>query len=162
MGLETAHPEVLARLNKRMTLDQFKKAADFLSKNNIDLRVFILVQPPFMREEESLEWAARSLDFAFDCGATASTLIPTRGGNGAMEQLQTIGEFSAPKLTTLEAAAAYGLALNRGRVFADLWDLDPNSACQHCGNARIERLRQMNLHQTILAPIHCAICEGNS
>ena len=48
MGLETAHPEVLAGLNKRMTLDQFSTAANFLRRNGIDLRVFILVQPPFM------------------------------------------------------------------------------------------------------------------
>lgn len=160
MGLETAHPEVLSRLNKRMTLDQFKRAADFLHQSNIALRVFILVQPPFMREEESFEWAARSLDFAFDCGATAATLIPTRAGNGAMEQLQTIGQFTPPKLATLEAAAAYGLNLKCGRVFTDLWDAKPT--CPHCGPARIERLRQMNLHQTILTPIECAICEARS
>lgn len=160
MGLETAHPEVLAQLNKRMTLDQFKKAADFLQQNNIALRVFILVQPPFMREEESLEWAACSLDFAFNCGATAATLIPTRAGNGAMEHLQTIGQFSPPKLATLEAAATYGLTLKRGRVFTDLWDAKPT--CPHCGPARIGRLRQMNLHQTIFAPIECATCETRS
>ncbi len=87
MGLETVHPEILERLNKRMTLDQFSIAADFLRRNTIDLRVFILVQPPFMRPSESLYWAQRSLDFAFDCGASAATLIPTRGGNGAMEIL---------------------------------------------------------------------------
>ena len=43
MGLETAHAEVLGRLNKRMTLDQFSTAANFLRRNGIDLRVFILV-----------------------------------------------------------------------------------------------------------------------
>ena len=32
MGLETAHPEVLEKLNKRMTLDQFAAAAQFLAK----------------------------------------------------------------------------------------------------------------------------------
>ena len=30
MGLETVHPEVLPRLNKRMSLDQFARAAEFL------------------------------------------------------------------------------------------------------------------------------------
>src|SRR5262249_13142066 len=30
MGLETSHPQVLARLNKGMTLDQFSEAAAFL------------------------------------------------------------------------------------------------------------------------------------
>jgi radical SAM enzyme (TIGR01210 family) len=108
MGLETAHPEILERLNKRMSLKQFEHAAQFLRNNNIDLRVFILVKPPFMEEEEALEWAARSLEFAFDCGATAATLIPTRGGNGAMEELAGAGLFSPPKLATLEAAWRMG------------------------------------------------------
>ena len=76
MGLETVHPETLSRLNKRMSVDQFATAADLLLKHDVDLRVFILVKPPFMREEKALEWAARSLEFAFDCGATAATLIP--------------------------------------------------------------------------------------
>jgi archaeosine synthase beta-subunit len=161
MGLETVHPKILAKLNKRMTTDDFTKAADLLRKNDIDLRVFILVKPPFMREEESLEWAARSLDFAFDCGATAATLIPTRAGNGAMEALEATGDFSPPRLTTLEAAATYGLTLNRGRVFADLWDLNPTTACPHCYGARIERLRTMNLHQIIPAPVTCTHCEAS-
>ncbi len=98
IGLETAHPEVLERLNKRMTLDQFAAAAQFLRSNEIDVRAFILVQPPFMKPEEALHWAQRSLDFAFDCGAAVATLIPTRGGNGAMESLSAIGDFVSPDL----------------------------------------------------------------
>ena len=123
MGLETVHPDVLSRLNKGMTLKQFSDAARWLRKNDIDLRVFILIQPPFMDETEALEWAERSLDFAFDCGATGASLIPTRGGNGALDELQRAGEFSPPRMKTIEAAASYGLGLKRGRVFVDLWDL---------------------------------------
>jgi archaeosine synthase beta-subunit len=162
MGLETVHPQIIERLNKRMTTEQFAAAAALLREHDIDLRVFILVKPPFMREEESLHWAQRSLDFAFDCGATAATLIPTRGGNGAMEELARTGDFSPPALATLEAALAYGIGLHRGRVFPgrvfiDLWDLKPSaSECPHCFPARIERLRAMNLRQTILDPIACS------
>ena len=162
MGLETAHPEILDRLNKRMTLDQFSDAAAFLKKNDIDLRVFILVQPPFMKAEESLHWAQRSLDFAFDCGATAATLIPTRGGNGAMETLATQGEFAPPTLKTVEEAAHYGLGLKRGRVFVDLWDMRSASMrCPVCFPRRIARLHEMNLSQQINDPIICPSCEGN-
>ena len=158
MGLETVHPQILAKLNKRMTTEQFAAAASTLRKNDIDLRVFILVKPPFMREEEALDWAARSLDFAFDCGATAATLIPTRGGNGAMEELATIGEFAPPRLATLEAAVVYGLALKRGRVFVDLWDVNEVTECPDCSHTRISRLRAMNLQQTILKPVACKTC----
>ena len=163
MGLETVHPEVLDRLNKRMTLDQFARSSQYLRKNSIDLRVFILVQPPHMQPEESLHWAQRSLDFAFDCGATAVTLIPTRGGNGAMEALAQIGEFAPPSLATLEAAASYGLSLGRGRVFVDLWDMHNRSAaCLFCIQDRADRLHRMNLSQQILPAVECQHCEGKS
>lgn len=162
MGLETVHPEILDQLNKRMTLTQFSAAAEYLRRNAIDLRVFILVQPPFMKAQEALYWAERSLDFAFDCGATAATLIPTRGGNGAMEALTQLNEFTPPRLDLLESAAIYGLNLRRGRVFVDLWDLRTASPlCEICSSSRIARLEQMNLQQCALEPIHCARCGGS-
>jgi archaeosine synthase beta-subunit len=160
MGLETAHPEVLERLNKRMTTEQFAAAAGVLRNQDIDLRVFILVKPPFMGEDEALDWAKRSLDLAFDCGATAAALIPTRGGNGAMEELAAAGEFSPPRLATLEAAMAYGLSLHRGRVFADLWEPKTADTCPHCYDPRISRLRAMNLQQAVLPSISCSSCEA--
>ena len=159
MGLETAHPEILAKLNKRMTLEQFASSAQFLRKNSIDLRGFILVQPPFMRPEEALHWAERSLDFAFECGATAASLIPTRGGNGAMETLEANGEFVPPRMQLVEAAASYGLGLRRGRVFVDLWGLSSGpSNCFVCHSQRVERLSHMNMSQRPLPEVFCAAC----
>ena len=160
MGLETADPETLEKLNKRMTLEQFAEAAQFLRSSEIDLRVFILVQPPFMRVERALYWTQRSLEFAFDCGATAATLIPTRAGNGAMEMVAANGEFASPTLELLESSSEFGLCMRRGRVFVDLWDMKSNSACAHCFEPRIERLREMNLQQRIMPAINCTRCEA--
>jgi radical SAM enzyme (TIGR01210 family) len=160
MGLETAHPEVLSRLNKRMTLDQFSTAANFLCRNGIDVRVFILVQPPYMQAADALPWAERSLDFAMEHGATAAVLIPTRAGNGAMEELMASSQFSLPALHTLESAMEYGLSLKAGRVFADLWGL--RESCADCHAQRVARLRQMNLQQLLLDRIPCARCCGAS
>ncbi len=158
MGLETVHPQILPRLNKRMTLEQFSTAANFLRVNDIALRVFILVKPPFMHAHEAVHWAERSLDFAFDCGATAATLIPTRGGNGAMEALAAADQFSPPHISALEASVAYGLAAKRGRVFCDLWDIEKIPGCSICLPSRIARLREMNRTQQIAAPIVCPHC----
>ncbi len=160
MGLETTHPDVLAKLNKRMTLDQFAKAANFLRRNEIDVRVFILVQPPYMETADALPWAQRGLDFAMEHGATAATLIPTRAGNGAMEALMARGEFVPPALNTLESAMEYGLSLKAGRVFADLWGL--RESCAHCHAQRAARLQEMNLRQVLLDRISCAGCCGAS
>jgi radical SAM enzyme (TIGR01210 family) len=158
MGLETVHPEVLERLNKRMTLDQFRRAADVLHAEGIDLRVFVLVRPPWLTEEEGLAWAKRSLDFAFDCRAAVCSLIPTRPGNGAMEALQAAGEFERPAVASLESALEYGLSLRAGRVFADLWDVDQFIRCAACSDRRIRRIEEMNATQAIPARIECDQC----
>ena len=158
MGLETAHPQVLQKLNKGMTFDQFRRAAEFLRENDIALRVFVLVKPPFLDEAEALHWAKRSIDFALDCGATAVSLIPTRLGNGALDALAERGEFSPPKVATLEAVLDYGIGLKRGRVFADLWDLEKFSACRECFERRRARLNGMNLRQIAQPPVICDCC----
>jgi hypothetical protein len=161
LGLETAHPEVLEKLNKKFDLAQFARAAEFLAAERIALRAFILVNPPFMNEAEGAEWAVKSAEFAFACGAGTVTLIPTRGGNGTMERLRESGEFVPPTLAMLEAAQRAALALGRGRVFADTWALEPFSACPHCFAARRERLETVNRTQRDLPPVRCAVCGGS-
>ncbi len=159
MGLETAHPGVLAKLNKRMTLDEFQRASEFLHKNQIALRAFVLVNPPFLHPEEASTWIRRSVDFSFDCGASVVSLILTRFGNGALEALAQTGEFFAPTLFSLENALEYGVSLRRGRVFADLWDLETFSRCPSCFDARRARLQDINWHQTILPSVPCPACD---
>lgn len=156
IGLETAHRETLSLLNKRMTVPSFRRAAGFLASNGIALRVFLLLQPPFLDEAVSVEWACRSLDEAAGCGATACTVIPTRGGNGAMERLEP--RWVPPGLVSLEATVEYGLSLGRGRVFADLWDIERCFGCA-CSARRAARLRMMNDTQQVPAPVRCT-CTG--
>jgi archaeosine synthase beta-subunit len=156
IGLETANEGVLARLNKRMTLDSFRRAADFLRREEIALRVFILLRPPFMPAADDVEWACRSIDEAVACGATACSIIPTRGGNGAMEALGD--EFAPPRLRDLESVIEYGLSLDLARVFADLWDIERLFTCE-CSPARAARLRAMNREQRVPDRVSCA-CGG--
>jgi uncharacterized Fe-S cluster-containing MiaB family protein len=168
VGLETAHPEVLARLNKRMTIEAFRKAADFLHRHDIALRVFVLLSPPFMPAGAALEWACRSIDLAAACGATACSVIPTRGGNGAIEALGDA--FTPPQLPALEAAVEYGLQRRAGpcgpaepsgpamRVFADLWDVERFFTCE-CSATRAKRLAAMNREQRVVPQVECA-CES--
>lgn len=158
MGLETVHPEVLKALNKGISLEQFTKAARFIKNHDMDLRVFILIKPPFMDEHEGIEWAQKSLDFAFDLDTDVAAVIPVRGGNGAMEQLQQDGLFEPPKLSSVEKVLDYGLGKGYHRVFADLWDLEQFSECDYCFEKRRTRLNQMNLTQEIIEPITCEYC----
>jgi hypothetical protein len=147
MGLETVHPEVLRALNKGMTLDDFARASHRLRDHGISVRAFIMVRPPFLTDAEGLEWARRSIDFAFSVGVECCSLIPTRGGNGAMEELARDARFAPPSLESLEGALEYGLSLRAGRVFLDLWDIDKVSPDAPDRAARIARLAKLNLSQ---------------
>ena len=162
LGLETIHPDVLSRLNKRMTLDEFRQASEFLGAAGITVRAFVLVGLPFVSREESVEWACRSIEFAFDRGASVVSLIPTRTGNGAMDELARSGQFSPPDLSAVEAVHAHGLALKRGRVLADTWDIGRFAPCGSCRAERTDRLARMNLAQSILPGVGCAACEGSA
>lgn len=155
IGLETVHPEVLVRLNKRMTLDEFRQSVVYLNHNNIRTRAFILLKPPFLTEEEGVLWAKRTLDFAFEAGVACCVVIPTRAGNGAMDWLENNGFFSSPSITSLEEVMAHGMQQRDGRVFADVWDLDLFSDCLHCFEKRKKRLETINLTQHLLPDISC-------
>ncbi len=149
MGLETAHPDALERLHKRMDVGMFSAAASRLRERDVALRVFLLIHPPFIPDAAQDEWLARSVEHAFGCGATAVSLIPTRMGNGAMEALATEGHFRAPSLDDVERSMALALALarSRGRVFVDLWDIERLADGARDVEARRARLHAMNLEQ---------------
>jgi radical SAM enzyme (TIGR01210 family) len=155
VGLETVHPDVLPRLNKRMTLADFERAVGLLKAHAIDVRAFILLRPPFLDEAESVLWAKRSLEYAFGIGVECCVVIPTRAGNGAMDQLREKGFFHPPQMRSLEEAVEYGLGLRAGRVFADLWDIEKFFTCPGCDAARAARLQQMNLTQRVPPPVSC-------
>lgn len=155
IGLETIHPEILPLLNKRMTAEDFQIAVSFLNRNDISSRAFILHQLPFISLEEGVVWTKKSIDFAFESGVECCIVIPMRAGNGAMDALMEKGDFQLPTISSLEEVLEYGISLNKGRVFADLWDLETFSTCDKCFGQRKQRLDLMNLMQKIRVHITC-------
>jgi len=168
VGLETAHQDALASLNKRMTLDDFAGAAAFLKRHSIALRVFVLLDPPFVPHHEAAEWALSSVRTAGSLGASVCAVIPTRGGNGAIDALPV---EQRPRLGLRDLEWVLQEALGDGgdrscrpsglplmRVFADLWDVERLFDC-HCSPARAARLAHMNREQRAPEPIACA-CNG--
>lgn len=156
MGLETIHPDVLPKLNKQLSPEDFKAAAAFLKSHEIDIRVFILLNPPFLTgEKENIEWTLKTVQFAFECGASSCSIIPTRPGNGFMEALQEKGDYIPPTLNTLEKVFEKALDLKMGRVFVDCWDINFLSKCPLCFEERKHRLAEMNLTQKFHHRIIC-------
>jgi radical SAM enzyme (TIGR01210 family) len=170
MGLETANPDALERLNKRVTLGEFSAAAELLRRIGVALRVFLLISPPFIPADDQDRWLAESIDCALSCGAAVISLIPTRAGNGAMEALADQSLYRAPDLADVERSLELALRLatrergrspgcpNVARVFVDVWDIQRFSRCAHCLADRVARLHAMNLEQRIRPPISCLHC----
>jgi radical SAM enzyme (TIGR01210 family) len=162
MGLETAHPQVLERLNKGMTVEDFERAARALVDRGIAVRAFVLVGLPYLPRPESRAWCRESVRTAFDAGVGVVSLIPTRAGNGALDVLAASGDFAPPTLSDLEIGLADALGLTSGRAFADLWDLERLADCSACFPSRVERLHRMNLTQGLAPPVPCSSCGGSA
>lgn len=158
IGLESADERVLPRLNKRMALADFSRAAEFVLNSGMDLRVFVLLAPPFLKPSEGLTSTIQSVAHAFTCGASVVSLIPTRAGNGAMEALRSLGLYQPPSLANIEACFAEAMRGKQGRLFLDLWDLEQFSVCANCLPQRRARLEAMNLRQENLPPVACHEC----
>ena len=158
IGLETVNPDILRKLNKHVTLDDFTYSVQFLARNEILSRAFILLKPPYLNESEGIYWAQKSIDFAFGVGVECCIVIPVRAGNGAMEELLKTGDFHLPKISSLETVLEYGIGLKAGRVFADTWDLGLFSANPETLEQQIFRINSMNLNQEIISGEQCG-CE---
>lgn len=161
MGLETANEAVLARLNKQMTADDFKRAAGFLRECDIAVRTFVLLNPPFMSSgEDGIEWAIKSIEFAVEAGSGCVAVIPTRAGNGAMEVIEKEGLYTKPEIRSIERVMDAVLPIEEVRVFSDLWEMRKFAKCEACADQRISRLERMNFTQMPSEKIGCGECGG--
>jgi radical SAM enzyme (TIGR01210 family) len=145
LGLETVHPAAMRTMNKRLDMDRFDRAADFLAAHDIDLRVFVLLGAPGVPHDESVEWTVRTVEHAAARGAAMVAIIPVRGGNGELERLQALGQFTPPTLTQLEQALEACASIGSAAVLVDLWDAELLTDDQGDRAARIGRLRRLNL-----------------
>ncbi len=162
LGLETCHPESLKRLNKSMTLANFDSAVEFLHREGIRTRVFLLHGLPYLSPEESTQWTLHSIEYAMQRGVDACSVIATRTGNGVMDELQSHGQFTPPSGESLEQVQEVGIGKRRGRVFVDLWEVDQFFECDECRSQRIDRMRTMNLEQQVLPRIQCDCSLGRA
>ncbi len=159
LGLETAHQQILSQLNKRMTVEDYCEAATWLQQHGIAVRTFVLLKPPGLDEEEAIAWAVRSVECAVAAGSRCVAVIPTRLGNGYLDQLHREGKFAPPRLTSLERVLERCLPCSSVRIFADLWDLEQFSDCATCFPRRRHRLETMNRRQEVPPRVACPDCE---
>jgi uncharacterized Fe-S cluster-containing MiaB family protein len=144
-----------------MTLADFDTAAERLRAAGIPMRAFVLLGAPFVPPGEAVEWAVRSARYAWEQGVETVAVIPVRGGNGEMERLHAVGDFTPPTLAQVEEALARLLEIESemgGVATVDLWDLERFSDCPACFAARRNRLEQANLSGRFGSAIACREC----
>ena len=159
LGLETIHPLASRQLNKKLGLTRFDRAVGFLSDNDIDVRVFVLLGAPHVPRAESIDWTVRTVEHAAERGAGVISVIPVRSGNGELERLEAVGEFFPPSLRDLEEVIARCAHVTPAVVAADLWDADRLAAPECCRSLRVDRLRRWNLEGKLAPPVECASCD---
>lgn len=154
IGMETVHPGALRLLNKQMPRAMLRRAIRLLTRLGIDSRAFVLLQPPGVEPTRAVDWALATVRAARRLGVRHVSLIPTRGGNGAMEWLAARGDFLPPTASALQQALQQALQRRAGQlVTADLWDWDRLPGhCQRCREPRRLWMQQMNLAQRPLDP----------
>jgi uncharacterized Fe-S cluster-containing MiaB family protein len=157
--LETVEPRAHRLLNKGASLNDFDRAAERLARDGIGLRAFVLLGAPYVAPEESIEWTVRSVEHAITSNARHVSVIPTRGGNGALEHLAAQGNWAPPTLSDLEEILVRCMTLP-SIVSVDLWDWERFADCT-CAGRRAERLERMNLTGILEPAIKCDACEGS-
>ena len=160
IGLETTHPTAIQHINKRLSLTRFDSASGYLADHGIALRVFVLLNAPYVPADEAVDWTVRAVEYAARRGASVVAIIPVRGGNGEMERLRALGHFTPPTLSGLEDALDRCLHVAPTVVTADLWDAAKHATCAECSAPRIERLARINLTGRAEPRIACPACGG--
>ncbi len=163
MGLETVHPEVLGKLNKSMTIDDFRSAVNLCHELTVNVRAFVLLQTPWLSRLEGIQWCQRSIEAAIDMGVQHISIIPVRDGNGTIERLAGSGEFIPPTAAMLEEMLEKNLSHTETLVTVDLWDWDKlRGRCEECSQPRKARLNEVNLYRRVLPTIRCERCDDSS
>ena len=153
LGLETTSPGGLERLGKGATLEDFERAFGEIHELGGSVRAFVLHGIPGASQgdhddELQRRWTLDTVRWAREHGAAAVSVIPVRGGNGAMEKLAERGLWRRPRLAELLEVAEAAVELERPGfdVFVDTWDLEAfiDAAEVAADERRIARLRAID------------------
>lgn len=163
MGLESIDPNAMPLFNKQLHLSAFESACEFLNREGIRMRAFVMLQPPGTPEHESVAWAVKSCRYAFSLGVERCGIVPTRLGNGWLDSLRDAGQWSPPNADQLEhvlLALLCDTSENAGVAMVDLWDWEQVAGgCPCCRPTRFDTLQKMNrLQKPIYRPM-CPECE---
>ena len=168
MGLETAHPDALERLNKRMTRRRVRGARrDALAALGVALRVFLLVSPAVRAARRAGRLAA-----ALDRRRVRRRRVGDLADPDAHRQRRdsrrspATGAFRRRRLADLErslgARADARRRQRRAHLRRPLGSRTLRRPVRTASTPAAARLHAMNLEQRVLPPLACAAVPGTA
>jgi radical SAM enzyme (TIGR01210 family) len=162
IGLETANDlHRIISINKGFSLRQFTHAANIISNNNVKLRSYILLKPPFLSEKEAIDDAVSSIKTAFSVNTnTVSLEAVTLQKYTLVEYLYNNSLYQLPWLWSIIEVVKRTSHL--GRVTIGLFKFYPSpdfvpSNCKLCNNKVMSAIIKYNqtFRSEIFDQLHC-------
>lgn len=148
VGLETINDEIRNLcINKGFTREEFEAAAELII-SILNLRVYVLVKPPFITEAEAIQDAIDSIRYSFDIGASVVSLeAVTIQEYTLVDLLHKKGLYRTAWLWSLteiiKATAHYGKLVAALFRFFPMPKHVPHN-CGRCDTVFLEALREYN------------------
>jgi radical SAM enzyme (TIGR01210 family) len=147
IGLQSSDELVRETLvNTRVTKVAFESALRKMRDLDVSPKVYLMIKPPFLTEEEALLDTSRSVDYLREIGIDGVTLCPTRVARGTVAwELYHAGSYTPPNLWTVlqtvqdahsKANVRVACINLRGSDFESVFP----SSCDSCADLIVDRL----------------------
>ncbi len=137
-------------INKGFKLDQYKKAAEIITKH-VNLRTYVLLKPPFLTEVEAIDEACETIEYSFSLG---SRLVSLEGCTvqdyTLIKYLYDNDMYSPPKLwSILDVIQRVG---HKGQLVIGMFQFypSPNNVPNNCDLCNEKILNNIKLYNRTL------------
>ena len=163
IGLESANDKILEySINKGFKFEDYRKAAKIIIENDLKLKTYLLVKPPFLTEREAINDCIDSAKKIMDFPGTISLNPVCIQKNTLVEYLWKNKEYRPPWLWSItEILKTLGKnKKNNIRVKCDVVAGGRERGTHNCGKCDylvLDKIRSFSLHQNIeeLKDVYC-------
>ncbi|RLF30527.1 MAG: TIGR01210 family radical SAM protein [Thermoplasmata archaeon] len=163
IGLESANDKILEySINKGFKFEDYRKAAKIIIENDLKLKTYLLVKPPFLTEREAINDCIDSAKKIMDFPGTISLNPVCIQKNTLVEYLWKNKEYRPPWLWSItEILKTLGKnKKNNIRVKCDIVAGGRERGAHNCGKCDhlvLDKIRSFSLHQNIeeLKDVYC-------
>ena len=163
IGLESANDKILEHsINKGFKFEDYKKAAKIVIENNLKLKTYLLVKPPFLTEREAINDCIESAKKIMDFPGTISLNPVCIQKNTVVEYLWRNKEYRPPWLwSIIEILKTLGKNKKDNiRIKCDIVAGGKEKGAHNCGKCDylvLDKIKKFSLYQNVeeLEDVHC-------